>query len=294
MGPDRVCRQRARTGTTRAAVGALPVSRPAARRRDRFPARSHPGLAACRPRAQRQAPRAAAAARRAATAPSRCRRTTACVADRRQQRRQCPQAVSRRHGLDAVLGEVALQLRPGEEAELSPWPPVDAQRRPAFGTAMPRQRVQEGVRCRVVRRPGRAQQGRGRRKEHEEVQFRVSGQRVQVPGALNLGRHDLAEFRARRGVAGWRRRRSRPHAPPHAAVASTRRSIRGRPQHRRLWRRRPARRSPRCRPLAARPAVSCADAEAPPRPIRTRCRAPCSAIHVATTSPSAPSPPVTR
>ena len=89
--------------------------------------------------------------------------------------------------------ELTHLLGPVDQTHLGPWSPIDAERRPTLGPPTPRQRIEERVRRGVVRLTRRTQHRGGRREQHEEVQVDVPGQRMQIPGAFDLWRHDVAQ-----------------------------------------------------------------------------------------------------
>src|SRR5688572_15314635 len=75
----------------------------------------------------------------------------------------------------------------------SPGPPVDRQRRQPKPAPFERQRVEKGVRRRVVGTLLRPEDRRQRREHDEEVERQLARALVQPPGALDLGRENRPE-----------------------------------------------------------------------------------------------------
>jgi hypothetical protein len=92
----------------------------------------------------------------------------------------------RRHALAAQPGAVGVAELAAHAAGLLPQPPRDRARREPLGPAVVRERVEEGVRRRVVRLPGAAERRRRRGEEDELRQLEVAGQLVQVQSRVEL------------------------------------------------------------------------------------------------------------
>ena len=76
-------------------------------------------------------------------------------------------------------------------ADLAHHAPIDGEGGKSACSAVIGQRIQERVAGDVVRLPRIADDGGDRREQHEEIQRNIERQRVEIPGAHDLGRHGL-------------------------------------------------------------------------------------------------------
>ncbi len=96
--------------------------------------------------------------------------------------------------------EVSGTERAGHGAAVGPQPPGQGVRGQPLGTALLRERVEEGIRRRVAALPRRAEDARGRGEEHEQPEVTAAGELVQVPGRVQLRAEDrLQTLRGKRG-----------------------------------------------------------------------------------------------
>ena len=88
-----------------------------------------------------------------------------------------------------------LPAQPGGHANFGPGSPADAQRSLSLPVAFGRQHVHERISGDIVCLTGRAEDRGDGTVQDEEVERKVAREQMQVPGAVDLGRHHAGEAR---------------------------------------------------------------------------------------------------